>query len=70
MAGFYCIEEPSQLPLFVIMTRPALPELAFIHERMPVIIPKQECRSWLKGDLGSRELSELSPGSFDFEGVG
>ncbi len=51
MAGLYQEEKGSECPHFVILTRPAASELAFIHDRMPVIIPKAEQKNWLSGGL-------------------
>lgn len=51
MAGLYQVEEGSELPRFVILTRPAAPELAFIHDRMPVIITEAEKKDWLNGKI-------------------
>lgn len=34
---------------FVILTRAASPDIAFIHERMPVILPRRTHDAWLHG---------------------
>jgi len=64
MAGLWRQNENEALPLFVILTRPALPELGFIHDRMPVILPKRAQELWLSGKLDSREIQLLSNGVF------
>jgi putative SOS response-associated peptidase YedK len=56
MAGLYTYEPDALLPLFVILTRPAAPDLSFIHHRMPVIIPEHIHRKWLTEPVGSAEL--------------
>jgi putative SOS response-associated peptidase YedK len=47
MAGLYRHEKDSHLPTFVIITRPAAPELAFIHDRMPLLVSGDRQREWL-----------------------
>lgn len=70
MAGLWQLSESESVPLFVILTRPAIPEIGFIHDRMPVILPKNVHDDWLSGRLGSRELRELESGQLYFESVG
>jgi putative SOS response-associated peptidase YedK len=31
-----------------------------IHERMPVVLRKSECRAWLTGQLGFEQVSDMS----------
>lgn len=50
MAGLYKYDSLLRLPLFVILTRPAAQELAFIHDRMPVILPGDTHKKWLNDD--------------------
>jgi len=50
MAGLYKYDNILKLPLFVILTRPAAEGIAFIHERMPVIMPEDTHKKWLNGD--------------------
>jgi putative SOS response-associated peptidase YedK len=47
MAGLYRHEKDSHLPTFVIITRPATPELAFIHDRMPLLVSGDRQQEWL-----------------------
>ncbi len=47
MAGLYRQEKDGAYPLFVILTRPAAPGVAFIHDRMPVIVPEHVRQKWL-----------------------
>lgn len=56
MAGLYRFEESMQLPVFVILTRPAAESLSFIHDRMPVILPKAMQEKWLTGTAGVQEV--------------
>ena len=43
--GLYRIED--NYPHFVILTRPAAESIAFIHDRMPVIIPEDAVDCWI-----------------------
>jgi putative SOS response-associated peptidase YedK len=47
MAGLYRHEKDLPLPTFVIITRPAVPELVFIHDRMPVLVSGADQQEWL-----------------------
>ena len=43
-------------PRFTVLTRPAAPQVAFIHDRMPVIIPGELCGGWLSPELSLDDL--------------
>jgi len=45
MAGLYRMEDTG--PVFTILTREPAKSIAFIHERMPVILPKELHNKWL-----------------------
>lgn len=45
LCGLYRIE--NGLPVFVILTKEPCAELAAIHDRMPVILPKRAVRAWV-----------------------
>ena len=45
MAGIYRLEKGN--PAFTILTREAAPGIAFIHDRMPVILPEAARKEWL-----------------------
>lgn len=49
LAGLYRIEEQKgiRLPVFAILTRQPGPDIAFIHDRMPVILPQESVRAWI-----------------------
>ena len=51
IAGLYRSEKGSDIPTFVIMTKAAAPKIAFIHDRMPVILERDAQISWLNGDI-------------------
>jgi len=46
-AGCWRQEKDSPLPAFVILTRPAAGAVEAIHDRMPVIIPRNRADVWL-----------------------
>lgn len=45
MAGIYRMEQGR--PVFAILTREPAREIAFIHDRMPVILPREAMGDWL-----------------------
>jgi putative SOS response-associated peptidase YedK len=51
MAGLYRKEQGEELPVFVVLTKEAAEEIAFMHDRMPVILPRAQQLSWLNGEL-------------------
>lgn len=49
LAGIYRYEEARKLPVFSILTREPAREIAFIHDRMPVIFSAKHRDAWLDG---------------------
>jgi putative SOS response-associated peptidase YedK len=49
LAGIYRKDPDKELPSFVILTQDAVGIAAEIHDRMPVIIPREMTSSWLSG---------------------
>lgn len=47
LAGLYRFEESG--PVFTVLTREAAPDIHFIHERMPLILPYTAREEWLSG---------------------
>ncbi len=47
LAGIFRMEKTSKLPVFVILTKNPEDNIAFIHNRMPVIIPRELQKEWL-----------------------
>ena len=47
MAGVYRLEAEKPLPVFVILTRDAALGIRYIHDRMPVILPKEARDAWI-----------------------
>ncbi len=64
LAGLYRYEPNEPLPSFVILTREAAKEIAFIHGRMPVILPRAQQLSWLNGDM---DALTCDPGTFEYK---
>ena len=52
LAGLYRIEESGDLkyPVFSVLTREPGENIRFIHDRMPLILPGEAVRSWLRPD--------------------
>lgn len=48
LAGIYRYEEGERLPVFSILTRAPAEEIAFIHDRMPVIFTEKNRDIWLE----------------------
>ena len=48
LAGLYRFE--NDLPAFVILTRPADSGIAWLHDRMPVMLPPKEIDKWIRPD--------------------
>jgi putative SOS response-associated peptidase YedK len=60
LAGCYRMEKNSSLPTFVILTRNAEGDLQKIHDRMPVILPKDKITQWLEGkDVQKDAVTDL-----------
>ena len=57
LAGLYRLEEGG--PACTVLTAEAAPEVAFIHDRMPVILPEERVDEWLHG--GDVELDRNPP---------
>lgn len=58
LAGLYRIEDISgiQVPVFTILTREPSEEIRFIHDRMPVILPREAVDNWIKPDSKPDEI--------------
>jgi putative SOS response-associated peptidase YedK len=51
LAGIAREVEEGQPPRFAILTRPAASSIAFVHDRMPLIIPREAKDVWLHGTI-------------------
>ena len=54
MAGIYRIE--SGVPVFSILTREPATNISFIHDRMPVILPRELMADWLNPQYKADEV--------------
>ena len=54
LAGIYRMEAGK--PVFSILTRSPAEEIAFIHDRMPVILPNEVTADWLNPDYRGDEI--------------
>ncbi len=54
LAGLYRMEGDG--PVFSILTRPVAPEIAFIHDRMPVILPPDMVSAWIDPSVRPGEM--------------
>lgn len=54
MAGIYRIENGA--PVFSILTREPASSIAFIHDRMPVILPRDLMNDWLNPRYNANEV--------------
>jgi len=56
LAGIYWYEETQKLPVLSILTRDPAPEIAFIHDRMPVIFSDKLHGHWLDRSADPMEV--------------
>ena len=54
MAGLYRLENGA--PVFSILTRAPAADIAFIHDRMPVILPKALVKDWIDPRRSAEDL--------------
>ena len=66
LGGLYTKPEPGALPCFTILTREAADGISFIHDRMPVIVPKEKEADWLSQQLTLDELLEDAETDMEF----
>lgn len=55
LCGLYRIEE-NGLPAFVILTRQASEDVASIHERMPLMLPKEAIKAWINPSVSAKTV--------------
>ena len=67
LAGLYIRSSKEKLPSFSILTRDAGDEIAFIHKRMPLIIPQDRVSEWLSCDLPYQEAIQYAETSVTYE---
>ena len=67
LGGLYTKPEPGALPRFTILTREAADGISFIHDRMPVIVPKEKEADWLSQQLTLDELLDDAETDMEFQ---
>ena len=72
LAGLYRIEEYKDLkyPVFTILTRDPSEGIRFIHDRMPLILPKDTVRDWILPDGNPKEIAKAVLTDMVYERVG
>lgn len=60
LAGLYRIEERRglQVPVFSVLTRNAVGDLRGIHDRMPLILQREDVDAWIRSDGNPMEISQ------------
>lgn len=60
LAGLYRIEERNRVncPVFSVLTRDATEELRGIHDRMPLILRREDISKWIRPDGNPQEISQ------------
>ena len=54
LCGLYRIE--NGLPVFVILTKEAGEDVAHIHDRMPLILPKEAIKAWINPSVSAKTV--------------
>ena len=67
LCGLYRIED--NLPVFVILTREPGAEIRFIHDRMPLILPEELTREWIRPGARPEELLREAVTDMVFDSV-
>lgn len=60
LAGLYRIEERKglQVPVFSVLTRDAVGDLRGIHDRMPLMLQREDVAAWVRPDGNPQEISQ------------
>jgi len=71
LAELYRIEDISgiHVPVFTILTREPSEEIRFIHDRMPVILPREAVEKWIKPDSKANEIIKEAMTDMVFEKI-
>jgi putative SOS response-associated peptidase YedK len=69
MGGLYMAEGKLREPCFVILARRVAQSIAFIHDRMPVIVPKDRLGDWLSSQARLDELLEAALEDVEYRAV-
>ena len=69
-AGLYRSEAGAKTPVFTILTAPAADGISFIHDRMPLILPKESREAWLNDPAEAAKLLEEGTQEIVYESAG
>lgn len=71
LAGIYHLENHDgvMVPTFTVLTREAAPGIAFIHHRMPVILPNEYVFDWLNTNYKADEVIQSALLDMEFQAV-
>ena len=67
LAGIYRIEQG--IPVFSVLTKEPVESIAFIHNRMPVILPNEIIKDWLNPQYHGQELLNAALQNMSFSKV-
>lgn len=67
MAGLYKVDAHSGGQVFIVLTRQADEKISFIHDRMPVILPKQLIYEWLSPHNSFDEFINKAIGEMEYK---
>ena len=68
LCGLYRMED--ELPVFTVLTREPVGELKRIHDRMPLILPKEHIEEWIRPETKPEELLPYALTDMVFEKTG
>ena len=68
LAGIYHWENHSGAlyPTFALLTRQAAPDIAFIHDRMPVILPAERACGWLNPQNDAQDVLQSARNDMEY----
>lgn len=72
LAGLYRIEELKgiQIPVFTVLTRDPVESIRFIHDRMPMILPKDSIREWIQPEAKPERIIKSAIQDLIFDKAG
>ena len=68
LCGLYRIE--NGLPCYVILTREPGEEIRFLHDRMPLMLPEEYAKEWIRPDADPAELVRAAQTDIQYERLG
>lgn len=69
MAGIYRFEKNSNVPVFTILTTSPADTIRFIHDRMPVLIPRDLHKEWLMPGVEPQKVLQAVNARIIYEAV-